>query len=282
MKTVLKICFAFCVCASFPNLGDTLSAAPQDDPLTIEVIGEGSASARPDTVSLSAKIYGKNESAKKAYALLLKEKEKLNTALNPMLFAGLKIQYQGVKTSQMPKAAAAAGGGVVVPGAVPAGPKVGEGEFLVGESISIELGKIEKKSNEEIERMLMDVIDAAKKAKVVMAEGGYSPFMPGQTATQAIAKFKLADTTKVRSESLKVAIADAKSRAETLAKLAGGKVGKILSVKEEISVDPDANKQLVYVYGQTDESTKGKNTSLNFGKIKIESRLRVKFAIVRE
>lgn len=255
----------------------------QETSRSVEVVGESEAEVKPDVAQLTARLFGTGKTAIKAYKTFQSQKESFNTAINPMMFEDLALKYEGVKTSQMPPTAAAEGV-VAFGGAAPVAPKVGEGEFMIAEEVRVRLNGLGGKNAGEVETEIMKLVDTAKEAKVVLIQGGgASPFMPQVASTQPVAKYTLSKELlrDTRARNYKKALQDAKARAQTLADLSGAKLGRVLTIVEgkADAAEASPNNQLAAIYGMSVPEAVPYMVD-QFGKIKVNVKIRVKFELL--
>jgi uncharacterized protein YggE len=132
--------------------------------------------------------------------------------------------------------------------------------------------------------MVLRVIDAGKDAGLVIGAGAPQNSYQMQIMMQrgesgmGMATFKVTDPAKVREEAYAKAIQGARAKAERLAALSGVKLGRVLSVQDNVVQTQTA--QVVYVYGtQQQAAAEGELTSGVAGDITLNVRLTVQFAI---
>ena len=154
----------------------------------------------------------------------------------------------------------------------------------VSESMRIVLRDLDKLKDDELMGMVLKVIDAGKDAGLVIGMGApqnsyqYQMMMQRGDAGVGMATFKVTDPAKVREAAYAKAIQSARTKAERLAALSGVKLGRVLSVQDNVVQTQTA--QVVYVYGtQQQAAAEGELTSPVAGDITLNVRLTVQFAI---
>jgi hypothetical protein len=154
----------------------------------------------------------------------------------------------------------------------------------VSESMRIVLRGVDKLKDDELMGMVLKVIDAGKDAGLVIGAGApqnsyqYQMMMQRGEGGAGMATFKVTDPAKAREEAYAKAIQGARAKAERLAALSGVKLGRVLSVQDNVVQTQTA--QVVYVYGtQQQAAAEGELTSSVAGDIPLNVRLTVQFSI---
>ena len=204
---------------------------------TIQVTGTGNASASPNYLVMSCNLSEGGDTAKEATANFAKAKEKAAKLLAGGPEAGYEVEFAGEKLASSAAgddavALAAAGGfGGVAPAA--------SGKYSISEQVTLKLAIENDMQREGIVNKVADVVDAVKKAGLSFdspAGGIYAAAM-GLGGSSGVLQFNLdaAGQTKLRDKAYADAFSDARSRAESLAQLSGGRLGKVISVQEVLA-----------------------------------------------
>ena len=261
----------------------TLIAAPpafgaDGNPASITVTGSGDAKGRPDVVEMTAMVSGEAELAADAVVKYRDTKRRAVKAVEDLKIASLAIESrgftlnQGIDPNQQQ---------MMMRGMAPTSTKQ---RVQVSESMRIVLRGVDKMKDDELMGIVLKVIDAGKDAGLVIGASGpmnsyqYQMMMQRGGDAMGMATFKVTDPAKVREEAYAKAIQSARAKAERLAALSGVKLGRVLSVQDNVVQTQTA--QVVYVYGtQQQAAAEGELTSSVAGDITLNVRLTVQFAI---
>jgi len=167
----------------------------------ITVVGTGKASGTPDVANVNVGVETQADTVQQAVADNKTKMTSLLSALKELGIADKDIQTTnyGVYTQQQPS---------------PDGKGMGPTSYHVNNQVNVTVRDVNK---------LGDVLD-----KVVAA---------GANNIYGV-NFSVADTSKLQADARAEAFADAKERAESLAKLAGVTLGDVVSVSEVIGSNP--------------------------------------------
>jgi len=183
-------------------------SAPADQsalPRTITVVGRGVVSVKPDIATISIGVQVQSPTVKEATSQAAAQMEKVLAALTAQGVAEKDIQTNNYSISYESRGALGASSTTKVQGAAePAG------VYNVSNMVQVKVRDLTKVSA---------IVDEAINA--------------GANNLWGI-NFTLEDTNQAEMEARAKAVADAKSRAEEFAKLAGVKVGPVLQVSEVI------------------------------------------------
>ena len=240
-------------------------------PRSIEVEGTGNASANPDLLVLEGFVSVEDESAKKLPSKYFEIKKKLEETINPMDFPGVKIQFEGSafkSNSAVSAAAVMMGGGANT-----------EGGYRLSTPIVINVEVDDQDSEKSTLQRLSKLVESAETAGASFSESA-NPMMGVVLAANggaaSLVKGSLEDTAKLEQEASKAAFADAKAKAEQLAELAGGKLGKVISITESNLADA-SDPTTAYMKMVTGQQSEAKNGTIK--RIKVSRALRVRFEL---
>ena len=253
------------IISSEANAQDSVS------PRSIEVEGTGSASAKPDSLVLDGFIASQDESAKKVLGKFLKIKKSLEETINPMDFPGVEVEFKGSALKPNVNAANAA---MLMAGG---GGKTAEG-YRLSEPIKILIEIEGDDSEKSILQYLSKVVDSAETIGVSFSDAT-NPMMGVVMggAKSPMARGNLKDDSKLNQDAATAAFAQAKTKAEQLAELAGGKLGKVISIADSVSVDEKSDPTAAYMNMITGSKSEERADSIN--KIEVSRTLRVKFEL---
>jgi uncharacterized protein YggE len=210
--------------------------APAQTPRTISVIGHGASAAAPDFVLVKGTVRGGGETSAAAHKAFEKVKDKLEKDFAPGEVADVSVRFRGEKLA---KASPGAVGVVVAaPGGV-AGAEAGE-TFELAEQVLFRVDLKSDMERKQIAQKLAAVIDQAAEAGVQFGQAATIYSVAGGQ-NSSLVEFSLADPSSVALKAYDAAIQDARTRGRRLAELAGGKLGRIVSV-EELAGEEDSEK----------------------------------------
>lgn len=203
-----------------------LCMARAEQSRTVTVTGTGTVTAQPSFVVIMGTIKGSGKSGADAKTKFRKVKEKVTDALVGDKIPKLTVDFKGekvTKSSAMGGAAAAAvfagGGGAVAD------------EMSVSERVLL---KIRFENDMERMHILDKVVEVMDKASEAGAQFGQQSNLIRATygLASSIVEFGLDDESVLRSKAYQAAMKNARFRAEELAKLSNGKLGRVVSVEE--------------------------------------------------
>lgn len=248
----------------------------------VYVVGDGDVRVKPTQVEIPATIRGEAVLAGETLAKYRPAKKRAIDAIMALKVPGLTVEEKGFSVSHglnaqqmqqmqwrgfQPQQAAA------------------QSKVVVSEDMRIVLSGIDKMDEKVLMDTLAKVIDGMKDSGLVMT--GEQP-LNYNNAMQKLPMliFRLGDANEVVNQAYKEAMEDAQRKAKTLADLGKVKLGGVVSITEDTSVEPGvANRSgnyVRYVYGGAAAGPKGQDSSWFsdvFADISVRARLRVKFAI---
>jgi len=202
LAALLVAAVALSACGSAQNAAQPSAQTPTR---TITVVGQGKATGTPDQARINIGVETQAASAQEA---MNANRDKMNALLAKLKSLGIadkdmQTSNFSIYTEQRPQS-------------LPVETKGGEGEIVyhVSNQVNIKVREVSK---------LGDILDQAVSAGANSVYGVY---------------FEVSDTKDLEAQAREKAIADAKSRAEALAKLAGVSVGDVLVISEVITGGP--------------------------------------------
>ena len=263
------------LCASAGTAFAQDAPAPAGD--GISVAGSGEAKGKPTAVQVSATVSGDAELAADAIVKYRDTKRRALEALEGLKLEGLKVESGGFAISQGVDAAQQMA--MMNGNPMAGGPKQ---RVTVTEQITVVLGGLDKLKEEELMDTVLKVLDTGR-------DGGLriGPPQPrNQYEMQVyynngrddgnLVAFVIPDPESLRERAYSAAMADARRRGERLAALAGVKLGRIVSVRDQGSAL--AGVVMPGVAGQAGGEA-GQLTSAVFSEIPVRVNLSVQFAI---
>lgn len=203
-------------------------------PRTITVFGVGTASAPPNYAVIKGTFHGEGDTAEEAFKAFRELKIKIEKSLAKEL-PDLTVSYLGEKPvlSEAAAGLAAMMAADVAGGAAPAESK----KYKVSESIELRVNFETDMQRRQLAASLPKVIDTSSKLEISFEQGS-NPWAAMMGAmgmgglTSSSTEFALDDPEPARAKAFAGAMKEARTRASTLAGLAGGKLGQVISIEE--------------------------------------------------
>ena len=209
----------------------------------------------------------------KAKANVLKQMAELELQTLSVSGLGTTMVHQ-IPSKQM---AMMMGGG---PGGGGAGkPKA---KIVVAERIRLKLSDVDKMSAQSLSETLVKVLDAGTKAGLKLNGGGMpNIFTMQQGVRKSLITFTVGNLQGLRSKAYKVAVAQARARAEELAVLAGLKLGAVSSLHDAFMVGApvSAKSMMEQMYGATQAKPLATGASNALADITVKVKLTMTYAI---
>jgi uncharacterized protein YggE len=194
----------------------------------ISVTSTGEVRVKPAAVELMGVISAKAELAGDAITNFRSTKDEALATLKRLDVAGMSVMTDGLAISS-----AITDGTSAILRRMQRGEESKPAQVLVKESVKIRIADIDKLEPDALLETLIKVIDAAKEAGVAFGPVDANPIAAiSRKAPPTYTIYKLADEEKAIDQASERAMQNARVRAERLATLAGGKLGRVLSVQE--------------------------------------------------
>ena len=150
-------------------------------------------------------------------------------------------------------------------------------EVQLSRKLVVTASDIGKMDEEKLLQQVSRLLDVAQDAGAKVGGGGFNPFMYynygiGSPAGGGLIRFVLDDFDKLEEEAYEKAIADARSRAERLARLSRVELGPIVAVRE-VNVPAD------HAIGSDNEVPRKRVEVAKFQEIPIRVELLVRFEV---
>ncbi len=240
----------------------------------VTVTGNATVSAAPTHVQVNGTIRGAGESGAAAHEAYRKIKSKVEKTFAESDDKDLKLRFEGEKLSTATSYDEALG-------FPDGGGEVADTQFEVIEPITLKLEIGSEMARLQIARQVASLIDDAKEAGVEFVENP-NPYGFVMQETPAIVQFTIDDPANLQTKAYAAAIADARTRGGRLAELAGGRLGKVLSI-EELKFETDDNaamNAMLQFYGDLAQPDGLKLSSYQNKKIEVRQKLRVVFELI--
>lgn len=252
----------------------------------ITVAGTGIAKAKPTVVEIAANVSGEAELTADAMVKYRDAKRRAIEKLEALKIPALSIESNGfaVNAAMDPNQQMRIMQGMGTTEAI-------KQKVQVSEQLKLTIKDVDKMDLDAMMQTILKVVDTGRDAGLVIgpppATNYYQMQMQAQSGVSMIS-FKLPNTAALREQAYKLAVEDARSKAQKLADLAGLKLGKILSVSEgggAANTGNDRTAQMMMMmygwYGAAAAMGKDENELSNsvFGDVALNVRLTVQFEI---
>ncbi|HEV3342831.1 MAG TPA: SIMPL domain-containing protein [Pirellulales bacterium] len=235
------------------------SSAAWDDP-GITVTGTGEALASPDRLEVDVGASGSAELTGDALVKYRDRLRRVTDAFKKLDVKQLRLEQRELSIGNV------------------ADEQHARPQVTISKSLRVVVNGIQQLPEEDLLSIVGKVIDAAKDTGVATEEAQDGAF---------VVRFALEDATAVHENACRKAFERAKEEGSRLAKLAGGKLGRVISV-QEVSASGDDTAQTMMVameaiYGSdTDTPEQGRIVSDSLREIPVRVSLRVRFELLED
>jgi uncharacterized protein YggE len=250
------------------------------DDAGITVAGVGTVKGKPTMVEIASSVSGDGELANDASVKYRDAKKRAIAALDALKNPDISVESKGFAVNQAtdPQAQQRMMQGM---GADPNS----KSKVQVTEQLKVLLKNADKMDVDKLMETILKIIDTGRDSGLSIGPGAMSYYQMQMAAQNgqslSMISFKIPDPSTLREEAYKLAIDDAKAKANRLADLSGVKLGHILSVQDQ---DAGKNDPTVYNYwyqmAQANKDQTDQSLSSNvFGDIALSVHLVVQFEI---
>jgi len=271
------VCVGWLLLLSTTTHAQTRSPGDGSEGAGITVHGESQVIVQPNLLELDIHISGAAELSDDAMVKYRDAKKRVVEAYEELKIDDLEIVHEGVRlaagnTNEMLQA--------MRRGQMPTNEKV---PVEIASRCHIRLKDIGKLSSEELLRTTAKLIDVAKDSGANLGPSTAdinTAYRYGRTVESAYVQFVLRDLDEVKEQAYRDAMADARNRAERIARLGDLKLGHVLSVQETFvsGNNPQTNVQPWQQSSSGTSVTKPQIVSDTFGDIPFRVKLVVRFA----
>ena len=247
----------------------------------ITVFGAGETIAKPDLVEISMRATANAELTADAIVKYRDAKRRILEGFDKLKLEKLKIEEVGVSLTNH---AAEEAMQMAMRGMVDAN-AAAKSKVEIASELHLRVSGIKDQSIEQVMEAVGKLLDAAKDSGAEVGPSAADINMAyryGRQANGALVRFVVVDLDELREKAYQSAVADARARAERLAKLNGIRVGEVLSV-QEVQVSGDDSGYTTTPWGQVVPSqgklNEPKITSDTFAEIPFRVKLSVRFGI---
>jgi uncharacterized protein YggE len=270
----LHVFFAVCFASIAPALADDGG---------ISVSGVGVAKGRPTVVEVNTRIVGEADVAADADAKYNDLKKKAVSALEALKDPNLSLEFGGPSVALAPDPGAQMR---LMQGIAADNSKR---RVQVSEQLKLVLKGIEKLDRVTLLADVLKVVDTARQTGLQVGDTPANYIqaqLQAQTGTspEAIAVFKVPDRSELEAQAYEKAVADARVKAERIAKLSGVKLGRVSLVQDQATSQEGNQLLLAAIYSSaasvTPESKEVESAAM--AEIPVTVRITVKFEIEKQ
>ena len=260
------------------------TAMPTFAEQTITVSALGEAKVKPDTLVLSGEISETNEKMKDAVTGFKDMRESALAAVKELGIENLEITTSALSVGIAGAPQGGPFGGVVEPGQ-PATP----GALQISQLVTLTVKGIDKMEEKAVIDLVVKLLAGVKEAGVTMNSMDAQAMMMMQMGMGGggggSATFKVGDPIAAHQAATKAAVDKARADAAYLAELAGGKLGKVVSISDSgmPTGGDDATNPYMMIWGaMMDGEQSDPYSSTTLDEITVARALTVSFELVTE
>ena len=246
----------------------------------ISVYGTGEVPGRPNVVEVDLQVSGKAELTGDALVKYRDAKKRLLEALDKVKVDGMSLDERGVSItvgSTLEQQQRINNGMPQVPG---------KPQVDVSSAVRVKLKNVRELPAEDLIKTVGKLLDAAADSGVVIGPNQAELLRAmryGQQPSNSVpVRFIVADLSELREKAYEKAVADARSRAQRLAKLHHVKLGSAVLI-QEVQVAGDLPAAVAYQNNQATpaeyDGDEPRMTSANLSGVSVQVKLLVRFAI---
>lgn len=257
-------------------LAATTAAFAQTGDEGLSVVGKGTARARPTAAEIDLEISATAELTGDAIVKFRDAVKRVRDAFAALKLPDVSVEERGPAVSQK--------GAVFNPymGIDPGASTKTRTEVQLARKLVVKVAKIGDMEEEAVLQLVGRLIDVAQDggAQVGPRVDPYTAYRFDLNPSSGLVRFVVEDYEKVKEEAYAKAAADARAKAERLARLNGVELGPAVAVRENVEAP---SQQRVYIYNfqqSSDEDEPGERlTSPRFQEVPVQVELAVRFAI---
>lgn len=247
----------------------------------VSVVAVGEVKAKPDTVVFTGIITESSQKMKDAVTAFRDTRRRSLAAVE-----GLEIENLSVSTGALSMSVAGnmaqadPFGGEAKP--------MPEGTLTLTQSVSLTVTGLDKMEDQAVIDLVVGIIEAAREAGIKQAQTDQEMMMMmrmglGMPESSA-AFFRISDPEAVRRKATKAAMDKARADAQFLAELAGGKLGRVVSISDAAAVSDESGAMNPYamIFGMMMDEQGGEFESTSLEPITVVRGLNVTFELITE
>jgi hypothetical protein len=247
------------------------------------VVGKGVVAAKPNRFEIELDVSASSELSADAIVKYRDAKKRITDAFAALKLDNVSVEERGLLVDQKGQM------NMYYFNGWPQNTK-NKTEVQLSRKLIVKGSNIRKMDEEAILQLVAKLLDVAQDAGAhVGQQGGGNPYYynPYQQFGQGLVKFVVDDIDKLQDEAYEKAVADARARAERLAKLSGVALGPVIAARElAVPGDQAAASRRVYNpfgpdYDVLDDEIKGKARleSTKYQEIPVRVELLVRFEV---
>jgi uncharacterized protein YggE len=250
------------------------SSAAGEDIEGFTVVGKGSASAKPDRLEIELDVSSASELTADAIVKYRDAKKRLQEAFRDLKLDNVGVEERGLLVDQK--------GAMVNPYYFDGQPNQrSKTEVQLSRKLVVTCSKVREMDEDALLQMVAKLLDAAQDAGgKVGPQSQFNPYYYNSydRLNTSLVRYVLEDFDAVQEQAYEAAIADAKARAQRLAKLSGVELGPIAAVRELVTPgQQDPNRY--QGPGMGDEPPRKRLESQKYQEIPVRVELLVRFEI---
>ncbi len=265
-----------------PSPAPAQVAEPADvEGLTVQ--GKGSVSARPSLAEIDLDVSAAAELTGDAIVKFRDAKKRVSDAFAALKLPDVTVEERGLLLDQK--------GAAFNPYMMDYGmPTKAKSEVQLSRKLVVKASGIQGMDEEAVLQLVGRLLDVAQDAGARVgppANAAMMAYRYGNIQPTTLVRFVVEDYDRLKEEAYAKAAADARSRAERLARLNGVSLGPVLSVREVSSAAGGSSRSLyaTLIYGEAppqeeDDGARDRLTTPKFQDVPIRVELQVRYAII--
>jgi len=267
--SVVALAGAFSTQAQAPASGGGLDG--------VTVIGEAKAEARPDLFEIDLSVSAASELTTDAIVKYRDARQRVLDAFDGLQLENVEVLEEGLAVNRKALQFDPYYGRVMPSN------DASRTEVELSRTLVVRVTGIREMEDEAILQLIGRLLDVAQDAGATIGAGSQTPvrnIYGANTGQNALVRFKLADPEPLRDQAYERAIADARARAERLAKLGGFELGPVVGIRElEPLEQKSRGPTIIYNYGTMEDEDDNDLQRPRLEPIPLEVRLEARFAI---
>jgi uncharacterized protein len=246
---------------------------------SITVSGTGEVLAKPNCLEIDLRAAAAAEITSDAVVKYQDALRRIQDSLTKLGMKELKIEERDLRITSGDDDSSGMAGIVFAQRQQAAAPKA---TVRIARSLRLTVSDIDKLSESDLVAMISKLVDTAKDAGATVGKAAGSNMFERIRGQQgdatALVRFLVEHPEELREEAYRKAFAEATTRAQRLARLAGARLGKAISIDETETMSPVRMTAVAYGISTTDDD-ESRLSSDKLIDIPIRVSLRVQFAL---
>lgn len=257
------------------------TAATRAAEQTVSVVAVGEVQAKPDTVVFTGMISETSEKMKDAVTAFRDTRRRAMAAVKELGIENLKVETGALGMDLAGNMAGANPFGADIAEPAP------EGSLTLSQAVSLTVTGLDQMEDQAVIDLVVSMLDGAREAGIKQSGMDQEAMMMmrmgmGAPATSA-AVFKVSDPDAILKQATKSAMDNARKDAQFLAELAGGKIGRVVSIADAgVDDDNDTANPYAMIWGLMMDNEEGAYESPAYQPITVARGLSVTFELITE